>query len=671
MKKYLLYIILPFLPSYLMAQPTISSFSPASGPIGTSVIISGTGFSIVPANNIVFFGAVKGTVLNAASNVLTVQVPVSASHGLITVAVGQLMAYSKKPFAVTFATVAPINAACFPIKTDISAPGFPAFTLLKDMNDDGKPDLVYGTAGVTFHRNTSSFPTISFGSPTTLASGSPNYITIEDMDCDGKPDILVPDYTQPLRVYRNISSSGGTISMSAPYTIMPTVSTFGISTQDLDGDGRPDVVTTNNDAPAGRFSIFRNTSSAGSISLSLVGDYATASSYPRGVSFGYINSDDKPDMIIANQSGGNISVYLNTSTPGNISFGPFTNFSPLSANSFCESIAVADFDGDGKDDLAVGNNNSSAMGTVSVFRNTTTGATATFAPPLILTTGMNWNPYVVTAGDLDGDGIPEIAVSNQVNNAVSVFRNNSTVGTLSFNLKFDLLRTGSPSRSAIAITDVDGDRRQDVISASYSPNVISIFANNIQILPVKFLSFKALKNSSDVYLEWVVENETDQTDWYEIERSFTGTTFIKLYTIQKNTASGSHSYHFTDLDIALPGVKNIYYRVKQIDKDGKAAYTEIRRVGNEKEEKEIDVTVYPNPVYHAAVLNFFLPAAGNVSFSVFDASGKVIQDNMSMNALNGFNRKLINMRGMKAGIYYIKICTQDICKTIPVIKSTD
>ena len=182
-------------------------------------------------------------------------------------------------------------------------------------------------------------------------------------------------------------------------------------------------------------------------------------------------------MIIANQSGGNISVYLNTSTPGNISFGPFTNFSPLSANSFCESIAVADFDGDGKDDLAVGNNNSSAMGTVSVFRNTTTGATPTFAPALPLTTAMNWNPYVVTAGDLDGDGVPEIAVSNQTNNAVSVFKNNSTIGTLSFNPKFDLLRTGSPSRSAIAITDVDGDTRPDIVVANLAANTVSVIRN--------------------------------------------------------------------------------------------------------------------------------------------------------------------------------------------------
>jgi hypothetical protein len=667
MKKYLLSIVFHFSLSYTIAQPAISSFSPASGPLGTSVIISGAGFSNVPANNIVFFGAVRATVLNASSNSLTVQVPVRASYGLITVTVGQLMAYSMKPFSVTFAGISPINAASFPLKTDISSPTGPAFTLFKDLDDDGKPELIYGSSGVSFHKNNSTSGTIAFGSQTTLvsANGYPNYITVEDMDGDGKPDIIVPDYFQPLRIYKN-TSSGGTISTSVPLTFPSTVGTFGVSTQDLDGDGRPDLVTTNNDIP-GKFSVYRNTTLAGNISLSLTGDYSTASSYPRGVSFGHINSDNKPDMIIANQNGTSVSVFINNSTTGNISFAPFINLS-VPSSSFPESISVADFDGDGKDDLAVANNSNAAIGIVSVFRNTSSGATVSFAPALNLTTGMNWNPYTVTAGDLDGDGIPEIAVANQFNNAVSIFKNNSIPGTLSFNTKFDLLRTGNPSRSSMAITDVDGDGRPDVISGTLSPvPVVSIFSNNIQVLPVNFISFTAIKNNNGVLLNWVVENETEKTDRYEVERSFTGTSFNKLAAIQKNAIGTRHSYYFTDTNINLPGVKNIYYRVKQFDKDGKAIYTEIRHL--DIEDLKDCITVYPNPVNDIAILNFFLSAAENISFNVSDASGKIVRNLTTIKALAGANKKLIDMHDLETGIYYINIIVGNISKTLSVIKA--
>ena len=55
------------------AQPTISSFTPSSGPVGTSVIITGTNFDAVPANNIVYFGAVKATVTASTTTNLNVK----------------------------------------------------------------------------------------------------------------------------------------------------------------------------------------------------------------------------------------------------------------------------------------------------------------------------------------------------------------------------------------------------------------------------------------------------------------------------------------------------------------------------------------------------------------------------------------------------------------------
>jgi hypothetical protein len=647
------------------AQPTISSFFPESGPVGTLITITGTGFSTVAADNIVFFGAVTGSVLSASSTSLVAEVPARASYQLITVTTGGLVAYSKKPFSVTFPSVIGMNAASFPVKTDISVGPYPAFILFKDLNNDGKPELIHASQGFSVHKNNSTPGTISFGPEAIFSTSSPNYITVEDMDGDGKPDIIQPDYNSPIRIFQN-TSSGATISLSGPVSIANTAAAFGVSTQDLDGDGRPDLVTTNNES-TGKFSIYRNTSSAGTISLSLTGNYNSVSGYPRGVSFGYINGDNKPDMIIATQNNGSVALYINTSSTGSISFAAPINFTMPSV-SFPESISVGDFDGDGKDDFAVANNTYLTIGRVSVLRNLTVGATVAFAAPLNLETGVAWYPYMVTAGDLDGDGKPEIAVSNQFNNAVSIFKNNSTPGTLSFDLKFDLLRTGSPSRGSMAITDVDGDKRPDVISASYTPNVISIFNNNIQLLPVKFLTFTAVENNKDVLLNWTVANESVQTDRYEVERSFTGDLFQKQAVIQKNAAVAGHSYYYTDPDVFIDaGIKHVYYRIKQVDKDGNAIYSEIKHV-DVAGETDILITIHPNPVSSMAVLNILVPEAQNISLSILDASGKIVRSNMSIKAVKGLNRKLIYIQDLEAGVYYIKTDLKNFSGTISVIK---
>lgn len=81
--------------------PTISSFNPSSGLVGSTVIITGTNFSTVPANNTVRFNGTQATVTASTSTSLTVTVPVGATTGLISVVVGGLTANSGTSYTVT------------------------------------------------------------------------------------------------------------------------------------------------------------------------------------------------------------------------------------------------------------------------------------------------------------------------------------------------------------------------------------------------------------------------------------------------------------------------------------------------------------------------------------------------------------------------------------------
>ena len=85
------------------AQPTISSFSPESGPAGSTITVTGTNFSEIPGENIVYFGTAKGTVISASATSLNATVPASASYLPLSVTTNKLTAYSYKPFIITFA----------------------------------------------------------------------------------------------------------------------------------------------------------------------------------------------------------------------------------------------------------------------------------------------------------------------------------------------------------------------------------------------------------------------------------------------------------------------------------------------------------------------------------------------------------------------------------------
>lgn len=83
-----------------VVPPAISSFNPSAGLVGSTVVITGTNFSTVPANNTVRFNGTAATVTVATSTSLTVTVPDGATSGLISVVVSDLTATSSSSFTV-------------------------------------------------------------------------------------------------------------------------------------------------------------------------------------------------------------------------------------------------------------------------------------------------------------------------------------------------------------------------------------------------------------------------------------------------------------------------------------------------------------------------------------------------------------------------------------------
>lgn len=467
--------------------PRVNGLSVEHGAPGDTVLISGSDFDPTPANNTVFFGAVRAAVTEGSPTQLTTAVPAGASFAPVSVTtLAGLSAFSGRHFLPSYAPVSALAADSFAPGLSLPLHGpksIPWATAVGDFDGDGKPDLAaVGQGYLSVIRNLSvagSLSRASFSPPVVFPyGGSPCALVVADIDGDGKLDIATADFDGFVSVFRNLGATGmfTPVSFAAPVRFPVGSGALCIAYGDLDGDGKVDLAVGSTVSKS--ISILRNKGIPGRLDRGTFADPANVAvgNGSNQIAIRDLDGDGRPDITVAAYN--QISVLRNTSPggqPGGESFAPAILLPALSFNA---SFAIVDLDGDGKPDLLAVGYKSPQGPLTRVFRNNT--APGEISPASFVSCCGDVVPSAelapsIAVGDIDGDGRPDVVA--EVGNG-GVWGIRSTVGpegNPAFqSYLFGTEPVGGPwysvGYSILALADLDGDGKPEILSTSSSIN---------------------------------------------------------------------------------------------------------------------------------------------------------------------------------------------------------
>lgn len=169
--------------------------------------------------------------------------------------------------------------------------------------------------------------------------------------------------------------------------------------------------------------------------------------------------------------------------------------------------------------------------------------------------------------------------------------------------------------------------------------------------PVTLTSFTAHAKGNGVSIDWSTSQELNN-DYFQVERSADGSSNWKVVATVNGSGNSQVARKYNAFDASpLTGIN--YYRLKQVDNDGKGTYSNTVAVKIQLQKTSISVLV--NPFYNTLTVNIVSPSTEMVTARLLDVTGKqVAVQNWSVN--NGTSRKdFNNLSGLQHGMYILSV----------------
>jgi hypothetical protein len=350
----------------------------------------------------------------------------------------------------------PLPTGGFVNRATLSVPDAPLAVATQDVTGDGDGDITVVTGASTLAvlpgRGDGTFdPAVSFP-----VRSRPSAIARVDADADGRPDIVVPcrDADSVVVLLSRPPGFAG-----APRVAVESTPTHAVAA-DLDADGDADLAVVN--SLSDTLTVLENDGSGTFNPRPAIG----VGTMPVSVAVGDFDRDGDLDLVTSNKNSGTVSILLGDGTLGfSVAASPAAGASP-------DDLVAGDFDQDGDLDLAVCNYDSAGKVSVLLYNHLSgTFGAPSFFPPGPATLG---NPTAIFSGDLNGDGILDLAVANDSSNTLAVSFGDGSGAFPTFTPL--ALTPGDTSPLSVTGGDLDGDGDLDLATVS-STDALNVFEN--------------------------------------------------------------------------------------------------------------------------------------------------------------------------------------------------
>jgi hypothetical protein len=275
----------------------------------------------------------------------------------------------------------------------------------------------------------------------------PTALAVGDFDSNGRPDLAVVNQFS-LDVTILLGDGGGNFNPAATSPEGAGLRPTGLAIGDFNADQKQDLAVSNSNSNDVTIMLGDGN---GNFTAAATGPEAGAGD-PISVAVGDFDGNGKQDLAVASKTN-NVSILLGD---GSGNFNPAAT-SPEAAGAGPESVAVGDFDGNGKQDLAIANISSN---NVTILLGDGSG---NFSPAATSPEGVGVSPRFVVVGDFDGNGKADLAVANGYTGDVTILLGD---GSGNFSpAASSPVGVGSIPVS-IALGDFDADGHQDLAVAN-------------------------------------------------------------------------------------------------------------------------------------------------------------------------------------------------------------